>query len=128
MEFPDDRRYTQTHEWARQEGELVRVGITSFAAEQLGDIIFLDLPEPGRRVEQGAAFGEIESVKAVSDLIAPVSGEVREVNEPLMDDLDLVADDPWEGAWMIAIAPDDPAQADALLDAQAYAQHCAEEA
>ncbi len=128
MQFPDDRRYTRTHEWARPEGELIRVGITSFAAEQLGDIIYLDLPDPGTRVDGGAAFGEIESVKAVSDLIAPVTGEVREVNEQLMDDLDLIADDPWEGAWMIVIAPDDPGQLDALLDAEAYAEHCAEEA
>ncbi len=128
MQFPEDRRYTRTHEWARRDGELVRVGITSFAVEQLGDIIYLDLPEPGTQVEQGTAFGEIESVKAVADLIAPVSGEVREVNEPIMDDLDALAEDPWERAWLIAIAPGDPAEMDALLDAAAYARHCEEEA
>lgn len=128
MQFPEDRRYTKTHEWARHDGELVRVGITTFAVEQLGDIIYLDLPEPGTQVEQGTAFGEIESVKAVADLIAPVSGEVREVNEPIMDDLDALAEDPWERAWLIAIAPDDPAEMDALLDAAAYARHCEEEA
>lgn len=128
MQFPDDRRYTQTHEWAKVEGDLVRVGITSFAAEQLGDIIYLDLPEEGTEVQQGAAFGEIESVKAVSELIAPVSGEVREVNEPVMDDLDAVAEDPWEAGWMIAVAPDDPAEMDELMDAAAYAEHCEREA
>lgn len=126
MDLPNDRRYTRTHEWAMVDGDLVRVGITSYAAEQLGDIIYLDLPEVGRTVEAGAAFGEIESVKAVSDLIAPVSGEVREVNEPVADDLDAIGADPW-GAWMIAIAPSDPAQMDELLDAEAYARLCEEE-
>jgi len=128
MQFPDDRRYTQTHEWAKVEGDLVRVGITSFAAEQLGDIIYLDLPEAGTEVRQGAAFGEIESVKAVSELIAPLGGEVREVNEPLMDDLDAVAADPWEAGWMIAVAAGDLSELDVLMDAAAYAEHCEREA
>lgn len=128
MEFPQDRKYTETHEWAKSDGDLIRVGITSFAAEQLGDIIYLDLPPAGTPVRQGAAFGEIESVKAVSELISPITGEVREVNEPVMDDLDLVADDPWEAGWMIAVAPEDPAEMDGLLDAVAYAEHCEEEA
>lgn len=126
MDVPDDRKYSASHEWAMADGDVVRVGITRFAAEQLGDIIYLDLPEVGREVEAGAAFGEIESVKAVSDLIAPISGEVVEVNEPVADDLDAIAADPWS-AWMIAIAPSDPAQMDALLDAAAYATLCAEE-
>ncbi len=128
MEFPEDRRYTETHEWAKVEDDLVRVGITSFAAEQLGDVIYLDLPEAGTSVRQGEPFGEIESVKAVSDLISPVSGEVREVNEPLMDDLDSVSEDPWEAGWMIVVAPDDPSQLEALMDAASYAEHCEEEA
>ncbi len=128
MEFPEDRRYTETHEWAKVEDDLVRVGITSFAAEQLGDVIYLDLPEAGTSVRQGEPFGEIESVKAVSDLISPVSGEVREVNEPLMDDLDTVSEDPWEAGWMIVVAPDDPSQLEALMDAASYAEHCEEEA
>lgn len=126
MDFPHDRKYSASHEWAMADGDVVRVGITSFAAEQLGDIIYLDLPEVGREVEAGSAFGEIESVKAVSDLIAPISGEVVEVNEPVADDLDAIADDPWS-AWMIAIAPSDPAQMDALLDAAAYAKLVEEE-
>jgi glycine cleavage system H protein len=128
MQLPDDRRYTETHEWAKSDGDLVRVGITSFAVEQLGDIIYLDLPEPGTPVSQGVAFGEIESVKAVSELLSPVTGEVREVNEPLMDDLDAFADDPWEDGWMIAIAPEDAAEVEGLLDAETYAEHCEEEA
>jgi len=128
MQVPSDRKYTVTHEWARVEGDLIRVGITSFAVEQLGDIIYLDLPPVGTPVRQSAAFGEIESVKAVSELIAPVSGEVCEVNEPLGDDLDTVSDDPWDEGWMIAIAPEAPAEMDSLLDAEAYAEQCEEEA
>jgi len=128
MQVPDDRKYAQTHEWAKVDGDLIRVGITDFAGEQLGDIIFLDLPEVGAEVQQGAAFGEIESVKAVSDLVAPISGEVREVNEPLMDDLDAATADPWEAGWMIAIAPTDPSEMDALMDAPAYVEQCEEEA
>jgi len=128
MAVPDDRKYTQTHEWAKVDGDLIRIGITEFAGEQLGDIIFLDLPDVGAQVEQGAAFGEIESVKAVSDLLAPVSGEVVEVNEPLMDELDGVTDDPWEAGWMIAVAPADPSEMDALTDAADYVELCEKEA
>ena len=126
MELPNDRRYTQSHEWAKPDGDVVRVGITEFAVEQLGDIIFLDLPEVGTAVRAGAAFGEIESVKAVSDLISPVTGEVREVNEKLMDDLDAFADVPWEAGWMIVVAPEDPSELDGLLDADAYAAQAEE--
>ncbi|MFW5866469.1 MAG: glycine cleavage system protein GcvH [Armatimonadota bacterium] len=128
MDFPDDRKYTATHEWAKIDGDVVRVGITSFAVEQLGDIIYLDLPEAGTALEQGAAFGEIESVKAVSELVAPVSGEVIEVNEPVIDDLDLVADDPWEAAWLLTVASADLGEMDTLMDAEAYAEHCEKEA
>ncbi len=126
MELPNDRKYMQSHEWAKLDGDVVRVGITEFAVEQLGDIIFLDLPEVGTAVRAGAAFGEIESVKAVSDLISPVTGEVREVNEKLMDDLDAFADDPWEAGWMIVVAPEDPSELDGLLDADAYAAQAEE--
>ncbi|MEA3401970.1 MAG: glycine cleavage system protein GcvH [Armatimonadota bacterium] len=127
MQIPDDRRYTETHEWAMQDGELVRVGITAFAMEQLGDVIFLDLPEPSTPVSQGAPFGEIESVKAVAELFAPISGEVTEANEGLIDDLDQIAEDPW-GAWMIAVAPSDISEMEQLLDAGSYAGVCEEEA
>lgn len=127
MQIPDDRRYTETHEWAMQDGELVRVGITAFAMEQLGDVIFLDLPEPSTPVSQGAPFGEIESVKAVAELFAPISGEVTEANEGLIDDLDQIAEDPW-GAWMIAVAPSDISEMEQLLDADSYAGVCEEEA
>ncbi|MGC9320414.1 MAG: glycine cleavage system protein GcvH [Armatimonadota bacterium] len=127
MQIPDDRRYTETHEWAMQDGDVVRVGITAFAIEQLGDVIFLDLPQPATSVSQGTPFGEIESVKAVAELYAPISGEVTETNEALMDDLDRIAEDPW-GAWMIAVAPEDISQLQQLLDADAYAAVCEEEA
>jgi glycine cleavage system H protein len=127
MPIPDDRRYTESHEWAREDGDLVRVGITAYAIEQLGDVIFLDLPTPGATVVQTAPFGEIESVKAVSELYAPLSGEVVEVNEALHDDYDMIADDPWE-AWMIAVAPDDLSEMDALMDAEAYGETLDEEA
>ena len=127
MSMPDDRRYTETHEWAQLDGEVVRVGITAYAVEQLGDVIFLDLPTPSTPVSQGVPFGEIESVKAVSELVSPVSGEVVEANEGLHDDYDALADDPW-GAWMIAIAPDDPSELDALMDADSYEKTLDEEA
>lgn len=127
MSMPADRRYSETHEWAQLDGEVVRVGITSYAVEQLGDVIFLDLPAPATAVTQGVPFGEIESVKAVSDLYSPISGEVVEVNEELHDDYDLLADDPW-GAWMIAIAPDDSSEMDALMDADSYESTLDEEA
>ncbi|NLO05335.1 MAG: glycine cleavage system protein GcvH [candidate division WS1 bacterium] len=128
MDFPEDRKYAQTHEWAKAEGDVVRVGLTSFALEQLGDIIYLDLPEEGTAVEQGVPFGEIESVKAVGELISPVTGEITEVNEAMMDDLDALADDPWEAGWLLVIAPADLSQLDGLMDAAAYAEHCEKEA
>ena len=128
MDFPEDRKYAQTHEWAKAEGDVVRVGLTSFALEQLGDIIYLDLPEEGTAVEQGVPFGEIESVKAVGELISPVTGEITGVNEAMMDDLDALADDPWEAGWLLVIAPADLSQLDGLMDAAAYAEHCEKEA
>jgi glycine cleavage system H protein len=128
MQFPDDRKYTETHEWAMVEGDLVRVGITSFAAEQLGDIIYLDLPEEGTSVDQGLPFGEIESVKAVSELVSPITGEVRQVNVPVTDDLDVIGNDPWDEGWMLVVAPSDLSEMDELMDAEAYAAHCEKEA
>ena len=127
MTFPDDRRYAETHEWAKQEGDVVRVGITAFATEQLGDIVYLDLPEVGKTVAHGEVLGEIESVKAVVDLYAPVSGEVIEANNGLLDDLDLVGQDPYGDAWMVLIRADDTAELTSLLDAAAYEKVCEEE-
>lgn len=117
---PSDLRYTKEHEWARLDGELATVGITAHAAELLGDIVFVELPEVGRTVAQFGAFGVVESVKAVSDLFAPVGGEVVETNPALVGQPELVNGDPYGDGWMVRIRLADPAQLDALLDATAY--------
>jgi len=117
---PPDLRYTKEHEWARLDGDLATVGITAHAAELLGDIVFVDLPEVGRTVAQFGAFGVVESVKAVSDLFAPIGGEVVETNAALAGQPELVNGDPYGDGWMVRIRLADPAQLDALLDATAY--------
>jgi glycine cleavage system H protein len=113
--FPDDVRYTDQHEWARLDKGVVTVGITSYATEQLGDVVFVELPEGGRKVEAGKPFGVVEAVKTVSDLYAPVSGEVIEVNAALSDNPALVNQEPFGEGWMIRIKPSDPKSLDALL-------------
>ena len=128
MQFPNDRKYGRTHEWAKLEGDLVRVGISEFAAEQLGDIVYVDLPDVGATLTQGGGLGEIESVKAVADLYAPVSGEVVEANTGLLADLDLVSQDPYGDAWIVAIRPTDTTELDSLLDAAEYGRLCEEDA
>ena len=120
--YPADLKYTKEHEWARVEGDLVRIGITLFAVEQLGDVTLVDLPDPGTQVEGAAHFGEIESVKAVSELFAPVSGEVVEVNTALADSPELVNESPYERGWMVVIRPSDPAELEELLSPAAYEQ------
>jgi glycine cleavage system H protein len=127
MDFPDDRRYAESHEWAKREGELVRVGISDFAQDQLGDIVFVDLPQVGTTLARGQAFGVIESVKAVADLLAPVSGEVVEVDGDLFDDLDAISAEPYGRGWVMLIRASDPTELDSLMDAAAYQQHCEEE-
>jgi len=117
---PADLRYTKEHEWVRVEGDVATVGVTAFAAEQLGDIVFVELPDVGRTVEQFATFGVVESVKAVSDLFAPVGGEVTETNGELAAKPELVNGDPFAGGWMIRMRLADPAQLDELLDPAAY--------
>ncbi len=123
---PADLRYTKEHEWVAIEGELARVGITQYAADQLGDIVFVELPAVGRTLEQFATFGVVESVKAVSDLFAPLAGEVVEINDALSGEPELVNSDPFAKGWMVRLRLADPAQADALLDAAAYEQLTAE--
>lgn len=118
--YPSDLRYTKDHEWTRIEGDLVRVGITSFAVEQLGDVTLVDLPEAGRTLDTHAHFGDIESVKAVSELFAPISGEVVEVNTTLADQPEQVNDAPYAAGWMLVIRPSDPKQLETLMDAAAY--------
>jgi glycine cleavage system H protein len=118
--IPADLRYTREHEWVRVEGDVATVGITDHAADQLGDIVFVELPAVGRTVEQFAAFGVVESVKAVSDLFAPLGGEVLEANEALAGAPESVNSDPYGAGWMIRIRLADPAQLDTLLDPVAY--------
>ena len=117
---PGDLRYTKEHEWVRVEGDMATVGITEFASEQLGDIVFVELPEIGRTVTQFAAVGVIESVKAVSDLFAPLTGEVVESNSELSTVPELLNSDPFGKGWMLRMRVDDAAQVGALLDAAAY--------
>ncbi|AMV73047.1 glycine cleavage system protein GcvH [Desulfuromonas carbonis] len=127
MEFPEELKYTEEHEWVLIEEELVTVGITDFAQDALGDVVFVELPEVGTMVEVGKPFGVVESVKAVSDVYAPVSGEVVEVNEELPDAPEVINTSPYEDGWMIKIRLSDPAQLDDLLDADAYQEFVAEQ-
>jgi glycine cleavage system H protein len=119
---PGDLRYTKDHEWVRVDGDTATIGVTDFAASQLGDVVFVDLPVAGKTVEQFATFGVVESVKAVSDLYAPVSGEVVEVNPELGGNPELVNSDPFGAGWMIKVKLGDAAQVDGLLDPAAYEQ------
>jgi glycine cleavage system H protein len=120
--FPDDLRYSPEHEWVRVEGSVATIGITSFAADELGDIVFVELPEVGARLTQFAAFGVVESVKAVSDLFAPIAGEVAEVNDALRTSPELLNSDPFGAGWIAKVALADAAELEGLLDAGAYAE------
>ena len=123
---PGDLRYTKDHEWVRIEGDEALVGITDYAADQLGDIVFVELPDAGRSLEQHGTFGVVESVKAVSDLYAPVAGEVVATNGALAGKPELVNDDPYGEGWMLRVKLADASQVDGLLDAAAYEQLTAE--
>jgi glycine cleavage system H protein len=123
---PADLRYTKDHEWVRVDGDTATIGVTDYAANQLGDVVFVDLPAVGKAVEQFATFGVVESVKAVSDLYAPLSGEVLEANGELGSKPELVNSDPFGEGWMIKVRVGDAAQVDGLLDAAAYEQLTAE--
>ncbi len=128
MASPTDRRYTKEHEWLKVDDSVGTVGITEFAQDQLGDIVFVDLPPVGTHVKHLQKFGEIESVKAVSELFSPVTGEVTEVNAALADSPQLVNDSPFEEGWMLKVRLDDPAEADKLLSAAEYDDFVAHEA
>jgi glycine cleavage system H protein len=117
---PADRKYTREHEWAMAEGDQVRVGITDFAQSQLGDVVFVELPKTGARVTSMKTFGVVESVKAVSDLYAPVSGEVVDVNAELGHTPELINQDPYGRAWMLVIKPSEPGELDKLMSAADY--------
>jgi glycine cleavage system H protein len=118
--IPADLRYTKEHEWVRLDGDLATVGITDHAADQLGDIVFVELPAVGTALRQLATFGVVESVKAVSDLFAPVGGEVVEVNDDLARAPEVVNSDPYGAGWLLRVRVSDPAEVDALLDPAAY--------
>jgi glycine cleavage system H protein len=119
---PGDLRYTKEHEWVRLEGEEATIGITKFAADQLGDVVYVELPDTGRTMDQAATFGVVESVKAVSDLYAPLAGEVIARNDVLASSPELVNSDPYGEGWMVRVRVTDPGQVEALLDSSAYEQ------
>jgi glycine cleavage system H protein len=128
MEFPEELQYTEEHEWVLVEGDIVTIGITDFAQDALGDVVFVELPQVGTILEAGKPFGVVESVKAVSDIYAPVSGEVVEINEDLPDAPEVINTSPYEDGWMIKIKVADPAEIKDLLDADAYQEFVNEEA
>jgi glycine cleavage system H protein len=123
---PTDLRYTKDHEWVRVEGDTATIGITAYAAAELGDVVFVELPDVGRSLSQHATFGVVESVKAVSDLFAPVAGEVTGANAELAGSPEQVNGDPYEAGWMIRLRVTEPGQLDELLDAAAYERLIAE--
>ncbi len=123
METPDDLKYTTEHEWVRLEGKIATVGITDHAQEQLGDIVFLELPEREENLEKGDTFGVVESTKSVSDLFVPLTGKVIDVNDPLLDSPEMINEDPYGEGWMIKIQLSNSASAKELLDAAGYRKH-----
>ena len=120
LNFPDDVRYAESHEWARSEGDRIKAGISDYAQDQLGDIVFVELPEKGETFGKGQAFGTVESVKAVSELYMPVGGEVMAVNAALEESPEKVNNAPYSDGWMIEIKPQNPSELDALLTTAAY--------
>ena len=123
MTYPAELRYTKEHEWARVEGDVVRVGVTSYAVDQLGDVTLVDLPAVGTSVASHSRFGEIESVKTVSELFSPVSGEIVAVNEDLEGTPEQVNEAPYQGGWLVDIKMSDPSELDGLMDAAQYADY-----
>jgi len=124
---PTDRRYLESHEWAKKDGNVVSIGITAFAVEHLSDLTFLSLPAVGAKLAKGQRFGEIESVKAVSELFTPVGGEVVAINQALADKVESLGQDPWNAGWMLKLKVAGDAEYSALLDAPAYEKKCAAE-
>lgn len=126
--YPTDLKYDREHEWVRVEGGVATIGISDFAQEQLGDVVYIDLPSAGGEVSAGDSFGEIESVKSVSELFSPVSGTIVEVNEPLRDAPEVVNADPYGDGWMIKVQLADPSEVDGLMSAEEYEKYITEEA
>ncbi|MDY0269961.1 glycine cleavage system protein GcvH [Trichloromonas sp.] len=127
MEFPEELKYTEEHVWVLLEDDIATIGVSDFAQDSLGDVVFVELPEEGAQIESGKPFGVLESVKAVSDVYAPVSGEVIEVNEELQDAPELVNTSPYEDAWMLKVRLADNVDLDELMDAEEYQEFIAEE-
>ena len=124
--YPDDLRYHPEHDWARVEGDEATLGVTWFAQDSLGELVLFDGPEVGATLTKDEAYAEVESVKAVSDVVAPLSGEVLEVNQKAMDEPEVVNDDPYGEGWLVRIRISAPGEADSLMDAAAYRAHIAE--
>jgi glycine cleavage system H protein len=125
--YPGELRYHPEHDWARIEGDEATLGITWYAQDALGELVHFEPPEEGAQIVKDSSYGEVESVKAVSDLISPLSGEVLEVNEKVVDAPETVNDDPYGEGWLIRIRMSDPSEVDALMDAEAYRAHVAEQ-
>ena len=125
--YPDDLKYHREHDWARVDGDTATLGITWYAQDALGEIVHFEPPEEGSQVTKDSSYGEVESVKAVSEVIAPLSGEVVAVNRKVVDEPEIVNDDPYGDGWLVRIRLDDPGEADSLLDAEAYKQVLAEQ-
>lgn len=125
--YPEELKYTKTHEWARTGENFVGVGITAFASEELSDIVYVELPSEGAKVVKGSPFAVLESVKAVSEVYSPVSGEIREVNHRLEDEPELLNNDPYGEGWIVRIHPVEEAETDDLMDADGYANFVEEE-
>lgn len=126
--YPKDLKYDREHEWVRVEGGVATIGISHFAQDQLGEVVYVDLPSVGDPITMGATFGEVESVKSVSELFSPVSGEIVEVNSDLEDAPETVNEDPYGDGWMIKVSLSEPSQVDDLMDADGYEAFLAEEA
>jgi len=120
--IPADLKYVKTHEWVRLEGDIATIGVTDFAQSELGDVVYVDLPNVGRVLAEGDSFGSVESVKTVSEIYAPIAGEVVEINDALGAQSELINTDPYGKGFLVKIRVSDPAQVDALLDASAYAE------
>ena len=120
LHYPDDCRYSDSHEYVKSEGELVRVGISAFAVDQLGDIVFVELPEVGDSLTQGTSFGSVESVKAVEDMLSPIDGTVEARNEAVLASPEELQNDPYGEGWLLLVRPSAPAQVDGLMDAASY--------
>lgn len=121
--IPSELKYTEDHEWVRMDGDVATFGVTDYAQGELGDVVFLELPEAGDEIKQGEAFGSVEAVKTVADLYAPVTGEVTEVNETLEDAPETVNQDPYGDGWLVKVKLSDKTELDSLMDAEAYEQH-----